>query len=211
MAPVVHDLRFGAFITPSESAVELAVVAEQAGLALVSFQDHPSQPRFLDTWTLLSYVAARTSRVTLAPNVLNLPLRPPAVVARSVASLDLLSGGRVELGIGSGAFWDAIVAMGGTRLTPGQAVDALDEAIEVIRGLWDVEARGGARFEGEYYSLAGAPRGPAPLHPVGIWVGAYKPRMLALTGRTADGWLPSVPYLKRAQLTSGNAAIGEAA
>src|ERR1700761_535084 len=210
-----REIEFGVFVTPSnqdpQRAVALAELAERVGLDIVSFQDHPYQARFLDTWTLLSYVAARTSRVKLAPNVLNLPLRPPAVVARSVASLDLLSGGRVELGIGSGAFWDAIVAMGGTRLTPGQAVDALDEAIEVIRSLWDVEGRGGARFEGEHYSLAGAPRGPAPAQPVGIWVGAYKSRMLALTGRKADGWLPSVPYLERAQLTSGNAAIDEAA
>jgi hypothetical protein len=209
------EIEFGVFVTPSiqepQGVVALAELAERVGLDIVSFQDHPYQARFLDTWTLLSYVAARTSRVKLAPNVLNLPLRPPAVVARSVASLDLLSGGRVELGIGAGAFWDAIAAMGGPRLTPGQAVDALDEAIEVIRGLWDVERRGGARFEGEHYSLTGAPRGPAPLHPVGIWVGAYKPRMLELTGRKADGWLPSVPYLERAQLTSGNAAIDEAA
>ena len=103
-------IEFGVFITPSsaqpEAVVALAVLADQVGLDLVTFQDHPYQPRFLDAWTLLSFVAARTSRVRLAPNVLNLPLRPPAVVARAVASLDLLSGGRVELGLGAGAFWD---------------------------------------------------------------------------------------------------------
>ena len=92
--------------------VALAGVAEAAGLELLSFQDHPYQPAFLDTWTLLSFLAARTERVRLAPNVLNLPLRPPAMVARSAASLDLLSGGRVELGLGAGAFWEAIEAMG---------------------------------------------------------------------------------------------------
>jgi hypothetical protein len=68
---------------------------------------------------LLSYVAAATIQIKLAPNVLNLPLRQPAVVARSAASLDLLSGGRLELALGAGAFWEAIEAMGGTRLTPG--------------------------------------------------------------------------------------------
>ena len=121
--------------------VELAQTAELAGLDLVTFQDHPYQPRFLDTWTLLSVVAAQTSTIRVAPNVANLPLRQPVVLARSVASLDLLSGGRVELGLGAGAFWDAIAANGGPRLTPGQAVDALAEAIAIIRGIWDPETR----------------------------------------------------------------------
>ena len=128
----------------------------------------------------------------IAPNVANLPLRPPVVLARSVASLDILSGGRVELGLGAGAFWDAIAAVGGPRLTPGQAVDALAEAIEVIRASWDVGA-GRIRHEGEHYRVVGAHPGPAPAHDVEIWLGAYKPRMLALTGAKADGWLPSRP------------------
>ena len=85
----------------------------------MTFQDHPYQPRFLDTWTLLSVLAAQTSTVRLAPNVANLPLRPPAVLARSVASLDILSGGRVELGLGAGAFWDAIEANGGRAAHAG--------------------------------------------------------------------------------------------
>ena len=65
----------------------------------------------------MSFVAARTESIRIAPNVLNVPLRPPAVVARAAASLDLLSGGRFDLGLGAGGFWDAIVAMGGARLT----------------------------------------------------------------------------------------------
>lgn len=203
-----HDLLFGAFITPAARppthAVELAKVAERAGLDLVTFQDHPYQPAFLDTWTLLSYVAARTERVRLSGNVINLPLRHPAVLARAAASLDLLSGGRFELGIGAGGFWDAIEAMGGRRLTPGQSVEALGEAIGIIRELWDTEKRGGVRFDGEYYRLKGAKRGPAPAHGIGIWVGAYGPRMLRLTGRMADGWVPSLPYLP-----GGPAALAE--
>jgi iron-sulfur cluster repair protein YtfE (RIC family) len=143
--------------------------------------------------------------------VLNLPLRPPSVVARSVASLDLLSGGRVELGIGAGGFWDAIEAMGGRRLRPGQSVDALEEAIDLMRELWDAGEQRGVEFEGDHYRLAGAKRGPAPAHPVEVWIGAYKPRMLALTGRKGDGWLPSVSYLEPGQLEAGNAAIDEAA
>jgi alkanesulfonate monooxygenase SsuD/methylene tetrahydromethanopterin reductase-like flavin-dependent oxidoreductase (luciferase family) len=206
-----HALEFGVFVTPAAAdaaaVVALAELAEELGLDLVSFQDHPYQPRFLDTWTLLAFVAARTARIRLAPNVLNLPLRPPAVVARAVASLDLLSGGRVELGLGAGAFWDGIGTMGGPRRRPGESVEALEEAIDVIRALWDVDASGKARYEGLHYRLEGAARGPAPAHHVAIWVGAYKPRMLALTGRKADGWLPSEPYLQPGDLAAGNAAI----
>src|SRR5918994_1780669 len=115
-----HDLLFGTFITPTagqpDRVVALAQLTEQAGLDLVTVQDHPYQARFLDTWTLLSVIAASTSTVRVAPNVANLPLRPAAVLARSVASLDILSGGRVELGLGAGAFWDGIAAMGGPHL-----------------------------------------------------------------------------------------------
>src|SRR5215217_4815977 len=210
-----HPLQFGSFVTPTNSdparTVGLAVLSEQAGLDLVTFQDHPYQPGFLDTWTLLSFVAARTRSIRLSANVTNLPLRPPSVLARSVASLDLLTGGRVELGLGAGAFWDAIEAMGGRRLTGGQGVRALEEAIDVIRQTWDAGARGGVRVDGEFHRVVGAKRGPAPAHDVGIWLGAYKPRMLALTGRRADGWLPSLGYLQPGDLAAGNMLIDEAA
>jgi alkanesulfonate monooxygenase SsuD/methylene tetrahydromethanopterin reductase-like flavin-dependent oxidoreductase (luciferase family) len=199
-----HDLLFGSFITPTNAAPErvvaLAQASEQAGLDLVTFQDHPYQAGFLDTWTLLSYVAAQTEHIHVSANVLNLPLRPPAVLARAAASLDLLG------------FWDAIEAMGGRRLTPGQGVDALSEAIDIIRGTWDVRDRSYFRVDGTYYQVDGAKRGPAPAHDIGIWLGAYKPRMLHLTGRKADGWLPSLPYMKSLQdLADGNARIDEGA
>ena len=159
MADYGHELEFGIFLTPSAgdagAVLETVQRADDSGLDLVSFQDHPYQPRFLDTWTLISFLAAATGRVKLAPNVLSLPLRQPAVVARSVASLDILSGGRIELGIGAGAFWDAIEAMGGRRLTPGQGVDALAEAVEIIRGIWATDERGGVTFEGEHYTAEG--------------------------------------------------------
>ncbi|WP_395107707.1 LLM class flavin-dependent oxidoreductase [Actinomadura sp. SCN-SB] len=216
MSDYGHELEFGAFITPSNAeprqVVELVRTAEAAGLDLATFQDHPYQPRFLDTWTLLSYVAARTDRIRLSGNVLNLPLRPPAVLARAAASLDLLSGGRFELGLGAGGFWDAIEAMGGRRLTPGQGVDALSEAIDVIRGVWDAGNKERFRVDGEYYQVNGAKRGPAPAHDIGIWLGAYKPRMLRLTGAKADGWLPSLAYVQGLdELAADNRIIDEAA
>ncbi|MBW8705712.1 F420-dependent glucose-6-phosphate dehydrogenase [Streptomyces sp. MBT84] len=194
-----HSLTFGAFITPVASPpqrpVELAVAAEHASLELVGFQDHPYQPKLQDTWTLMSYVAARTQNLRVVGDVLSLPLRPPATPARAAASLDRLSGGRVEIGLGAGAFLDGVVAMGEPRLGRGESVDALEEAITVLRGLWNTHEQGGFRFEGRFYRVTGAHRGPAPAHPVPIHVGAYGPRMLRLTGRVADGWLPSLSYL----------------
>ncbi len=177
MADYGHQLAFGTFITPQnqrpQEVLALARLTERAGLDLVTFQDHPYQPAFLDTWTLLSWVAAQTETVRLTANVLNLPLRPPAVVARAAASLDLLCGGRVELGLGAGGFWDAIEAMGGPRRSPGQAVDALSEAIDVIRAIWDTSEPGGvlpagtAAAVGRGTAAAGAPARSEHLHPDG--------------------------------------------
>src|ERR1700680_1868512 len=253
-----HYIEFGVFITPAaESADEVVAwseLSEGAGYDLVTFNDHPYSAVRLDAWTLMSFVAARTSRVRLSANVLSLPLRPPAVVARAAAgldvlshgrldpaaaagrrrgrrsasvltlplrppavvaraaaSLDVLSHGRFELGIGAGMAWDAIETMGGRRLGPGESVEALEEGIHVIRELWDTGASGDARFEGQHYRLAGAARGPAPVHNIGIWVGAFKPRMLRLVGRLADGWLPTIAGLKPGDLTAGNAVIDAAA
>jgi alkanesulfonate monooxygenase SsuD/methylene tetrahydromethanopterin reductase-like flavin-dependent oxidoreductase (luciferase family) len=210
-----HDPEFGVFIQPAaqsaDQVVALSVLAEEAGYDLVTFTDHPYSPHNLDALTLMSFVAARTGRVRLAANVLNLPLRPPAVLARSVASLDLLSHGRAELGIGAGIAWDGIEAMGGRRLEPGDSVEALEEGIHIIRQLWDAGERGGAQFEGKHYRLAGARRGPAPAHDIPIWVGAFKPRMLRLVGRLADGWLPTLVALKPGDLAAGNVMIDAAA
>ncbi|GAA5113990.1 hypothetical protein GCM10023339_19010 [Alloalcanivorax gelatiniphagus] len=210
-----HPLRLGSFLTPTAAApqrpVELAVLSEELGYDLATFQDHPYQPSFLDTWTLMSYAAARTERIHLSGNVLNLPLRQPAVLAKSVASLDLLSGGRVALGLGAGGFWDAIEAYGGGRLTPGESVDALAEGIEIIRGIWDTADRSVLAVDGTHHRVHGAKRGPAPAHAVPIWLGALKPRMLRLVGRAADGWLPSLPYLQPGDLARGMEVIDEAA
>src|SRR6476469_5843419 len=132
MPDYLHRLEFGTFITPSNdpatTPVALAQLSEQLNYDLVTFQDHPYQPAFLDTWTLMSWVAGQTERVHIAANGLHVPLRSPAVLARSAASLDLLSAGRLDLALGAGAFWDAIEAMGGWRLLPGEAVAALSEA-----------------------------------------------------------------------------------
>ncbi|MEO7752634.1 MAG: LLM class flavin-dependent oxidoreductase [Terracoccus sp.] len=214
-----HDLQFGLFLSPDADRVhdtlELAQLADVTGLDLVTVQDHPYQARHVDATTLLTAIAVRTTNVRVAANVANLPLRPPVVLAKSVASLDVISGGRAELGLGTGAFWDGIAAAGGERRSPGQAVDALVEAIRVIRGVWgqDPDRPDGrsVTVDGEHYRVTGLHAGPAPLHPVEIWLGAYKPRMLRVTGRLADGWLPSAAYAGPGTLAASNAAIDEAA
>jgi alkanesulfonate monooxygenase SsuD/methylene tetrahydromethanopterin reductase-like flavin-dependent oxidoreductase (luciferase family) len=204
---------FGVFPVPEadaqERVIEQVLLADRLGLDLVGIQDHPYQRRFLDTWTLLSFLAGKTERVRLFPDVANLPLRHPAVLAKSAASLDRLSGGRAELGLGAGAFWEAIEAWGAPRRSPGESVDALAEAIEIIRRVWAGER--GIRFHGAYYRLQGAHGGPVPAHPMGIWIGAYGPRMLRLVGRAGDGWIPSLPRLPVEDVPPRQAAIDDAA
>ncbi|HEY4865053.1 MAG TPA: LLM class flavin-dependent oxidoreductase [Candidatus Dormibacteraeota bacterium] len=206
-----RPIEFGYSIIPlaSEypSLAGTARVADELGFDLLGIQDHPYQWRFLDTWTLISVLAAQTSRIRLFPDVANLPLRPPAVLAKAVASLDVISGGRTELGLGAGGFWQAIGAMGGPIRDPGDSISALEEAIQVTRLIWS--GNRGLRFNGNFYSLNGVNSGPRPAHKVEIWLGVYKPRGLALTGRLADGWLPS--NLPPPVLADGHARIDEAA
>ena len=186
-----RTIKFGYFLIPNADSPLLSIAqeVERLGLDYVAVQDHPYQRRFVDTWTLLSMIAATTSRIGIFPDVANLPLRPPAVMAKAAASIDLLSGGRFELGLGAGGFWDAIEAYGGPRRGPGVALEALAEAIEVIRKIWSGERN--LRFDGQYYQLRGAHSGPVPAHPIGIWLGVYGPQALKLAGRVADGWVPS--------------------
>jgi alkanesulfonate monooxygenase SsuD/methylene tetrahydromethanopterin reductase-like flavin-dependent oxidoreductase (luciferase family) len=184
-------IKFGYFLIPNSDSPLLSIAqqAERLGLDYIAVQDHPYQRRFVDTWMLLSMIAAATSRIGLFPDVANLPLRPPAMMAKAAATIDLLSGGRFELGLGAGGFWEAIEAYGGSPRTPGQSLAALAEAIEVIRKVWSGDRN--LRFEGQHYHLRGAHSGPVPAHPIGIWLGVYGPRALRLVGRVADGWVPS--------------------
>lgn len=208
-----HPISFGYFLIPDAAdpagLLRTAQHLDELGFDYVAVQDHPYQASFLDTWTLLSAIAVRTERLRVLPAVASLPLRQPAVLAKAAASLDLLSDGRVELGLGAGAFWDPIVAMGGERRSPGDAVTALRDAIEITRRMWSDERS--ITYPGRFYSVKGLHPGPTPAHPIGIWVGAYKPRMLRLTGELADGWLPSLGYIDPAGLRAGNNAIDDAA
>ena len=206
---MARSVEFGASVIPSVDDIDgvLAVArrTDEVGFELLGIQDHPYQQRFLDTWMLMATVLASTKRIRVFPNVANLPLRGPALIAKQAASLDVLSRGRFELGLGAGFFWDAIAGMGGPRRSPGEAVDALAEAIEIVRLFWS--GAPSISFSGRFYSVQGLHPGPPPAHPPAIWIGAYKPRMLHLTGRVADGWVPSLPYAPPARIPELSARV----
>jgi alkanesulfonate monooxygenase SsuD/methylene tetrahydromethanopterin reductase-like flavin-dependent oxidoreductase (luciferase family) len=208
-----RDVEFGYFPAPKAddypTIVEQTRIADETGLDLIGIQDHPYQRRFLDTFSLISDLAARTQRVRFFPDVANLPLRHPSVMAKAAASIDRISGGRFELGLGAGGFRDAIEGMGGPRREPREAVDSLAEAIEVIRLLWSGERN--LRFEGRHYRLKGVHSGPVPAHGIGIWIGAAGPRMLNLIGRLADGWIPSSGFMPPERLSEMHDRIDVAA
>lgn len=192
--------------------VEQVLAAERGGLDLVGIQDHPYQRRYLETFALIADLLARTSRLRFFPDVASLPMRGPTMIAKAAASLDVMSGGRFELGLGAGAFWDAVAGMGGPRRTSHEAADALEEAIPIIRGALDVGAeRGVVRGAGPHYLVPGYPPGPPPAHRVELWIGAYRPRGLRLIGRLADGWVPSMGRVSVDDLRAASKVIDDAA
>jgi alkanesulfonate monooxygenase SsuD/methylene tetrahydromethanopterin reductase-like flavin-dependent oxidoreductase (luciferase family) len=132
-----RPLHVGISIVPSAETLdrtrELVRVADEGGLQLVGIQDHPYQRRFLDTFALIATLLAQTRRISSFTDVANLPLRPPADMSKAPASLHVLSSGRFELDLGAGGFQDQIAGIGGPRRSPAESVEALDEAIEVIR------------------------------------------------------------------------------
>jgi alkanesulfonate monooxygenase SsuD/methylene tetrahydromethanopterin reductase-like flavin-dependent oxidoreductase (luciferase family) len=210
---VTRPLTFGLNVDPAADELEharvLARLADREDIDYVAVQDHPYLDRFVDTWTLITHLASITSRVRFVTDVASLPLRPPAMLAKAAATLDLLTDGRVDLGVGAGAFWQGIRALGGPARSSAEAVDALAEALEVIRLVWSDEKS--VSFEGRHYRLEGLHPGPAPSRAIEIWLGAMGPRMLELTGRSADGWVVSTSYVPPHRLAAMHRRIDDAA
>ena len=207
---------FGISVTPYAEAyrqiVEQVLAAERGGLDLVGIQDHPYQRRFLDTFSLIAVLIGQTQRIRFFPDVSSLPMRPPAMLTKAAASLDIMSGGRFELGLGAGAFWDAIGGMGGQVRARGERLGALEEAVRLIRAALDVgPERRVVRGAGPAYPISGYPAGPPPAHRVEIWIGAMAPGALDLIGRLADGWVPGSGTEHVAKFKRLNARIDAAA
>ncbi len=209
-----HEIEFGYFLVPDagdpDGVLETARLADRLGYDLLAVQDHPYQQAHLDSLALLGVILAQTEQIRVFQDVGNLPLRPPAVYAKAAATLDLLSGGRFEAGLGGGGFLQAAEAMGAPALTPGQSLEALEEAVAILRASWN--GASSLRFDGRHYRLAGARPGPKPAHRISIWLGAAKPRALALTGRLADGWAaPLMNYQPPAAAAEAQVVIDSAA
>jgi alkanesulfonate monooxygenase SsuD/methylene tetrahydromethanopterin reductase-like flavin-dependent oxidoreductase (luciferase family) len=177
--------------------VAAARAAEALGYDFVSTSDHPSgtAPSH-ETWTMLAWMAAHTTRIAVLPRVLGVPYRNPAMVAKMAETLDRLSGGRLILGLGGGASDEEFRAFGIDVPTPREKVDGLARAVETARRLW---------------TAADAPLAPKPARPVPIWLGTFGPRALAVTGRLADGWIPSLGHAPAQRLPAMRDAVARAA
>jgi len=206
--------RFGISLDPTvrdpQELFHLAKLADENGLDLLTIQDHPYQPRFYETWTLLTALATVTRKIHISPNVTNLPLRLPAMLAKQAATLDVLTNGRMELGMGAGGFWDAIASFGGPKRSPAEAYSAFEDALYILKGLWESSGTP-FTYQGKVYSVTDAQFGPIPLHHIPIWVGAFKPKMMRLTGRMANGILLSMPYTPPETLPKINNLVDEGA
>ena len=198
MTGLLFGLNVPASAAPGADPVALARRAEDLGFDFVSTADHPcgDQPTY-ETWTMLSWIAARTSRIGVATRVLGLPYRHPPMVAKAAETLDRLSGGRLILGLGGGYSDDEFRAFGLGVPSPREKVDGLAESITIIRGLWSHRA---FSFEGRRYRTMTADMEPKPGHRIPIWLGTFGDRALAVTGRLADGWIPSLGHASAQQL-----------
>jgi alkanesulfonate monooxygenase SsuD/methylene tetrahydromethanopterin reductase-like flavin-dependent oxidoreductase (luciferase family) len=164
--------------------------AEALGNDFISANDHPcgTQPSF-ELWTMLTWIAAKTTRIKVASRVLGVPYRPPAMVAKMAESLDRFSNGRLILGMGGGYSDEEFQAFAlRVPSSPKAKIEGLEEAVKIIRGLWSSPS---FTFEGNHHHTDQAELEPKPAHHIPIWLGTFGKQSLAVTGRAADGWIPT--------------------
>ncbi|MFD4319127.1 LLM class flavin-dependent oxidoreductase [Streptomyces sp. NPDC058548] len=208
-----RPLSFGLSLDPAAGALDrtrhIARLAKEHGLDHLAVQDHPYQAGHLDSWTLISHLAATTERISFLTDVADLQLRPPTMLAKAAAALSVLTGGRINLGVGGGAFAEAIASMGGLPRRGEQMVEFTEESLGIMR---QALAGGTVRLETPHHAVTGYRAGPLPPKPVEIWLGAQKRKMLTVTGRSADGWIsPLNIYVPPAEVPARQKIIDEAA
>lgn len=186
----------GAWASP-ENLTRFAVRAEEAGYAsLWSFQRllvpdgsgmDPVYQSVLDPYAALSYLAAVTRTIRLGVAIVNLPFVSPAYLAKQAASLDVLSGGRHDLGVGIGWMPQEFTASGASMSQRGARAQ---EYIAVLRNLW---AAGTSEFSGEFYTVPRSQVAPKPVQAGGppVLLGGMARPALERAGRISDGWLTS--------------------
>jgi alkanesulfonate monooxygenase SsuD/methylene tetrahydromethanopterin reductase-like flavin-dependent oxidoreductase (luciferase family) len=208
-----HPITFGLSLYPSVDQLsetrQLAQAADSAGIDYLAIQDHAYNPEFLDVWTLITYLAAETGRISFVPDVADLQLRPPTILAKAAASLSVLTGGRIVLGVGGGASAGGIAAMGGTRRNGPEMIAFTEEALQIMRRAL---AGGVVESHDGGHTIEGYEAGPASASPIPLWLGSNGPRMLAVTGRSSDGWvLPLSTYVGPSAVPSRQKLIDDAA
>ena len=165
----------------------LGAVPERFAGAQIGFQQPPYTDRspFHEVFVLFGYLAAATQRLELATGVLVLPQRQTALVAKQAAAVDILSGGRLRLGVGVDWNFVEYEALNESYRTRGQRVD---EQITVMRKLWTEPV---LSFDGKWHHVEGAGINPLPVQrPIPIWIGGAAERVLKRTAELADGWFP---------------------
>jgi len=201
---MMRKILFGANIPQmgsDYSAMKQAVLAcENYGFDFVWISDHlqdlSSSKSYFEGWTTLSDLAAETNRIRLCTVLMNNLFRQPSLLAKMSATLDVISGGRLNFGIGAGWYSEECAAYGIPFPKPIERMQRLEEAIEIIRGLW---TRDNVSFAGKYYTLKNANLNPKPVqkpHPP-IWTGSMygRSRMLRVIAKHADAWTISSLYL----------------
>ncbi|MBF0724291.1 LLM class flavin-dependent oxidoreductase [Sanguibacter inulinus] len=190
-----HPLTLGLQIPagPGEPDLTLALLAEEAGFDVVVTP--ASQDGGLDGWTALAWVAGVTSRVSVSPAGIDATTGPATVLGRATASLDLLSGGRVDL----------------TLTSHDEDATVLEETVDVVRGMWATGADGPLTYSGEHHVVPGTPRGPAPAHAVTVWVAGASTAALEVAGRTGDGWSVRWDEISPSDLAAASAVVDRAA
>lgn len=204
-------------ITPQQAGVsfehikDVATKSEQLGYSSLWFNDHfytypffypipKSNEPYFECWTTLTSIACITKKMRIGTLCLSTPYRHPSLVAKMSSCLDVISGGRLELGLGAGWFGGESIAYGIPFEKPAKRVGMLRESIQIIKKMWAQEEDGVSKsppsFDGDYFSITKAYNYPKPIqkpHPP-LWVGATgEKRMLRVVAEFADGWNIQTP------------------